>query len=126
MCADHPQAVTTAITIAVVAVGMKTHIGPVALLAMTIAIAITAATPATIIHHPAVSTVTLRRDARIVMVAAMIGVAIMRETVVALVNMPKQGLARERLVTEEALSAEVESTKIVLSMIDTPVDNCDR
>ena len=105
---------------------MKTHIGLVALPATTIAIVITAATPAMIIRRPAVSTATPRRDAKTDMVAVMTDVVIMRGIVAVLVIIPKQGLAREKLVTGEALSVEVESTKIVLSMIDTPVDNCDR
>jgi hypothetical protein len=129
MFADRLQAAMTATMIAVAAaVGMRTHIGPVVHLVTTIVTATTAVTPATIMHRLVASTATLRQDVKTVTVAAaMTGVAdIMREMVVVLVNMPKQGLAREKLVTEEALSAEVESTKIVLSMIDIPVDNCDR
>ncbi|KAH0538758.1 hypothetical protein FGG08_004646 [Glutinoglossum americanum] len=126
--AGRRQVGMTATTIAVVAVAdTRTLIDLVDHLVTMIASAIMAVILAMNMHHPAASTVMLRRDARTAMVVAMIDVVdITRENLVAPVNIPMQRRAREMLVTKEALTAEVEFTKIVLSMIDTPVDNCDR
>jgi hypothetical protein len=120
----------------VVAVDTRTLIGLVGLPVTKIVSATMAVTLVMTILRLVASTVTLRQDARTVMVVAMIDVVVevvvvvvedtMREILAALINMSNQGRAREMLVTEEALTAEVEFTKIVLSMIDTPVDNCDR
>jgi hypothetical protein len=125
---DRLKVVTIATTIAAVAVeDMRTLIGLAGLLAMKTVSVIMAVILVMSMHHLVASTVTLRRDARTVMVAAMTDVVdTMREMLVAPISMPIQGWAREMLVKEEALTAEVEFMKIVLPMIDTPVDNCDR
>ena len=130
MFAVRLPAVMTVITIAAeVVVDMTTTIGPAVLLAMTTVESATMdATLVTTMARPVALTATLREDARTVITVEMIGVEdIMIESlaVVAPITMAMPHL-RESLVMGAAASAEVEFTKIVSLMIDTPVGNCDR